>query len=180
MSCLYTSALVVKLVAISSSSSLLCLVYTSDREEVTLGLHASLEVLWPKQKPSFVFWSFLSFASACTACSHQKRSPGVRLRPFGAVRMHACMRFLSMFACMRLCMHFCMHACMRLWMHILHACMHACMRLCMHILNACVLGLLQANDLYSDIARVPRDAAIRKLNDFIKRARLAKVSGWGV
>ncbi|CDI82591.1 EH domain-containing protein 1, related, partial [Eimeria acervulina] len=33
----------------------------------------------------------------------------------------------------------------------------------------------EANDLYSDIARVPRDAAIRKLNDFIKRARLAKV-----
>ncbi|CDJ45733.1 EH protein, putative [Eimeria brunetti] len=34
----------------------------------------------------------------------------------------------------------------------------------------------EANDLYSDIARVPRDAAIRKLNDFIKRARLAKVN----
>lgn len=49
---------------------------------------------------------------------------------------------------------------------------------------ACLLFLLfrfsvlsggQANDLYADIARLPRDAAIRKVNDLIKRARLAKV-----
>ncbi|KFG48500.1 sarcalumenin/eps15 family protein, partial [Toxoplasma gondii RUB] len=36
----------------------------------------------------------------------------------------------------------------------------------------------EANDLYADIARLPRDAAIRKVNDFIKRARLAKVHAY--
>ena len=34
----------------------------------------------------------------------------------------------------------------------------------------------EANDLFSDIQTLPRNAALRKLNDFIKRARLAKVS----
>uniref|UniRef100_A0A0G4HGH0 EH domain-containing protein n=1 Tax=Chromera velia CCMP2878 TaxID=1169474 RepID=A0A0G4HGH0_9ALVE len=33
----------------------------------------------------------------------------------------------------------------------------------------------EANDLYSDIQQLPRNAAIRKLNDFIKRSRLARV-----
>eukprot|EP00922_Rhytidocystis_sp_ex-Travisia-forbesii_P058214 GHVS01086091.1.p1 GENE.GHVS01086091.1~~GHVS01086091.1.p1 ORF type:complete len:589 (+),score=65.39 GHVS01086091.1:2377-4143(+) len=33
----------------------------------------------------------------------------------------------------------------------------------------------EANDLFSDIAQLPRNAAVRKLNDFIKRVRLAKV-----
>ncbi|CEM32347.1 unnamed protein product [Vitrella brassicaformis CCMP3155] len=32
----------------------------------------------------------------------------------------------------------------------------------------------EANDLYTDIQLLPRNAAVRKLNDFIKRARLAK------
>eukprot|EP01068_Selenidium_serpulae_P017172 Selendium_serpulae@DN6357_c0_g1_i1.p1 len=34
---------------------------------------------------------------------------------------------------------------------------------------------MEANDLYSDISKLPRNAAVRKVNDFIKRARLAKV-----
>ena len=34
----------------------------------------------------------------------------------------------------------------------------------------------EANDLFNDIQTLPRNAALRKLNDFIKRARLAKVS----
>lgn len=33
----------------------------------------------------------------------------------------------------------------------------------------------EANDLFNDIQTLPRNAALRKLNDFIKRARLAKV-----
>lgn len=33
----------------------------------------------------------------------------------------------------------------------------------------------EANDLFADIQSLPRNAALRKLNDFIKRARLAKV-----
>lgn len=33
----------------------------------------------------------------------------------------------------------------------------------------------EANDLFADIQTLPRNAALRKLNDFIKRARLAKV-----
>lgn len=33
----------------------------------------------------------------------------------------------------------------------------------------------EANDLFTDIQTLPRNAALRKLNDFIKRARLAKV-----
>eukprot|EP00921_Rhytidocystis_pertsovi_P014341 GHVQ01023275.1.p1 GENE.GHVQ01023275.1~~GHVQ01023275.1.p1 ORF type:complete len:368 (-),score=30.18 GHVQ01023275.1:167-1270(-) len=36
----------------------------------------------------------------------------------------------------------------------------------------------EANDLFSDIARLPRNAAVRKLNDFIKRVRLAKVHAY--
>eukprot|EP00923_Selenidium_pygospionis_P053877 GHVN01093858.1.p1 GENE.GHVN01093858.1~~GHVN01093858.1.p1 ORF type:complete len:449 (+),score=59.73 GHVN01093858.1:374-1720(+) len=34
---------------------------------------------------------------------------------------------------------------------------------------------MEANDLYADISRLPRNAAVRKVNDFIKRTRLAKV-----
>lgn len=33
----------------------------------------------------------------------------------------------------------------------------------------------QESDLYSKIAQLPRSASIRKVNDLIKRARLAKV-----
>ena len=33
----------------------------------------------------------------------------------------------------------------------------------------------EASDLFNDIQTLPRNAALRKLNDFIKRARLAKV-----
>lgn len=36
----------------------------------------------------------------------------------------------------------------------------------------------EANDLFSDIQTLPRNAALRKLNDFIKRARLAKVHAY--
>ena len=36
---------------------------------------------------------------------------------------------------------------------------------------------LEAQDLFQDIQMLPRNAALRKLNDFIKRARLAKVRG---
>ena len=34
---------------------------------------------------------------------------------------------------------------------------------------------MEANDLFKDIQSLPKNAALRKLNDFIKRARLAKV-----
>merc|ERR550539_2035715 len=33
----------------------------------------------------------------------------------------------------------------------------------------------EENDLYTQLAQLPRSAAVRKLNDLIKRARLAKV-----
>lgn len=36
----------------------------------------------------------------------------------------------------------------------------------------------EANDLFADIQTLPRNAALRKLNDFIKRARLAKVHAY--
>ncbi|PFX22313.1 EH domain-containing protein 3-like [Stylophora pistillata] len=36
----------------------------------------------------------------------------------------------------------------------------------------------EASDLFSDIQTLPRNAALRKLNDFIKRARLAKVHAY--
>ena len=35
---------------------------------------------------------------------------------------------------------------------------------------------MEANDLFKDIQSLPKNAALRKLNDFIKRARLAKVN----
>jgi EH domain-containing protein 1 len=34
---------------------------------------------------------------------------------------------------------------------------------------------LESQDLFRDLANLPRSATIRKLNDLIKRARLAKV-----
>ena len=37
---------------------------------------------------------------------------------------------------------------------------------------------LESQDLFDDIQSLPRNAALRKLNDLIKRARLAKVSYW--
>lgn len=37
---------------------------------------------------------------------------------------------------------------------------------------------LEARDLFTDIQMLPRNAALRKLNDFIKRARLAKVHAY--
>merc|ERR1712039_436864 len=36
----------------------------------------------------------------------------------------------------------------------------------------------EENDLYTHLAQLPRSAAIRKLNDLIKRARLAKVHAY--
>merc|ERR1719199_453990 len=36
----------------------------------------------------------------------------------------------------------------------------------------------EENDLYTCLAQLPRGAAVRKLNDLIKRARLAKVHAW--
>ncbi|OXB72701.1 UNVERIFIED_CONTAM: hypothetical protein H355_015395 [Colinus virginianus] len=48
----------------------------------------------------------------------------------------------------------------------------------MRVYGALMWSLGKANDLYADIARLPRDAAIRKINDFIKRARLAKVHAY--
>lgn len=36
----------------------------------------------------------------------------------------------------------------------------------------------EANDLFADIQTLPRNAALRKLNDFIKRVRLAKVHAY--
>merc|ERR1739844_45369 len=36
----------------------------------------------------------------------------------------------------------------------------------------------EANDLYTALAQLPRTAAVRKLNDLIKRARLAKVHAY--
>ena len=35
---------------------------------------------------------------------------------------------------------------------------------------------IEEQDLFRDLQSLPRNAALRKLNDFIKRARLAKVS----
>jgi len=35
---------------------------------------------------------------------------------------------------------------------------------------------LESQDLFADIQSLPRNAILRKLNDLIKRARLAKVS----
>ena len=39
-----------------------------------------------------------------------------------------------------------------------------------------VLFEAESNDLFEDIQSLPRHAALRKLNDLIKRARLAKVN----
>merc|ERR1712151_992474 len=36
----------------------------------------------------------------------------------------------------------------------------------------------EENDLYTVLAQLPRSAAVRKLNDLIKRARLAKVHAY--
>merc|ERR1719434_479717 len=36
----------------------------------------------------------------------------------------------------------------------------------------------EENDLYTSLAQLPRGAAVRKLNDLIKRARLAKVHAY--
>merc|ERR1719397_501406 len=37
---------------------------------------------------------------------------------------------------------------------------------------------LESNDLFADLQSLPKNAALRKLNDLIKRARLAKVHAY--
>ena len=39
---------------------------------------------------------------------------------------------------------------------------------------------LEENDLFADLQTLPKNAALRKLNDLIKRARLAKVSFYSI